>query len=141
MKITNLMLMASLWVGMWFTTAASAHEYLGTLGAAATATDIWYFTCSNPNTAKVWLQVARPSGTKCIKSSFAGTTWNVTSCSSVLSPQVGVSTGPGSKIITVSKNPAATGIVSYRVRANCVDNTGYQNPADQSDLQWYLQNQ
>ena len=141
MKITNLMLMASLWVGMWFTTAASAHEYLGTLGAAATATDIWYFTCLNPNTAKVQLQVKRTAGTPCVKASLSGTTLTATSCSTSYTALTSVSTGAGNKVFIVNKSPALAGGISYNVRAHCIDNTGVHNPADQTDVQTYIQNQ
>lgn len=141
MKKIKTLIAASLVAAAGFSGAASAHDYLGTLGTAAAATDIWYFTCLNPNTAKVQLQVKRTAGTPCVKASLSGTTLTATSCSTSYTALTSVSTGAGNKVFIVNKSPALAGGISYNVRAHCIDNTGVHNPADQTDVQTYIQNQ
>lgn len=141
MKKIKTLMAVSLIAAAGFSGAASAHDYLGTLGTATTATDIWYFTCLNPNTAKVQLQVARTAGTPCVKAALSGTTLNATSCSTSFTALQQVATGPGNKVFIVNKNPQIAGTLSYNVRAHCIDNTGVHNPADQTTPQTYLQNQ
>ena len=140
-KIKTLMA-ASLVAAAGFSGAASAHDYLGTLGTAAAATDVWYFTCLNPNTAKVQLQVKRQAGTPCVKAQLSGAALTATSCSTTsFTTLQTVATGAGNKVFTVNKNPALAGAASYTVRAHCIDNTGVHNPDDQTTPQTYLQNQ
>lgn len=142
MKKIKTLIAVSLVAVAGFSGVASAHDYLGTLGTAKAATDVWYFTCLNPNTAKVQLQVKRTSGTQCVKAALVSPAANATSCSSAsFTPLVTVSTGAGNKFFIVNKNPQAAGGVSYTVRAHCLDNTGVHNPADQTTPQTYTQNQ
>jgi hypothetical protein len=140
-KLTTLMAV-SLIAAAGFSGVASAHDYLGTLGASATATDMWYFTCLNPNTAKVQLQVKRQAGTPCVKAALNGAALSATSCSTTAFTALQtVATGPGTKIFTINKNPAIAGTDSYTVRAHCIDNAGVHNPDDQTATQTYLKNQ
>ncbi|ESS72937.1 hypothetical protein MGMO_41c00030 [Methyloglobulus morosus KoM1] len=142
MKKLKTLMAASLVAAAGFSGAASAHDYLGTLGTAAAAKDIWYFTCLNPNTAKVQLQVKRQAGTPCVKAALSSPALSATSCSTTTFTTLQqVATGSGNKVFIVSKNPAIAGTLSYTVRAHCIDNTGVHNPADQTTPQTYLQNQ
>ena len=142
MKKLKTLMAASLVAAAGFSGAASAHDYLGTLGAAAAAKDIWYFSCLNPNTAKVQLQVKRQAGTPCVKAALSGTALTATSCSTTTFTTLQqVAAGAGNKFFIVNKNPALAGTLSYTVRAHCIDNTGVHNPADQTTPQTYLQNQ
>jgi hypothetical protein len=142
MKKFKTLMAVSLVAAAGFSGAAFAHDYLGTLGTAATAKDIWYFQCLNPNTAKVQLQVKRQAGTPCVKAALSGTALSATSCSTTsFTALQAVAAGPGAKVFTVSKNPALAGTDSYTVRAHCIDNTGVHNPNDQTTPQTYLQNQ
>jgi hypothetical protein len=142
MKKLKTLMAASLVAAAGFSGAASAHDYLGTLGTAATAKDIWYFQCLNPNTAKVQLQVKRQAGTPCVKAALNGTALSATSCSTTTFTALqSIAAGPGAKVFTISKNPALAGTDSYTVRAHCIDNTGVHNPDDQTTPQTYLQNQ
>ena len=125
-----------------FSGVAAAHDYLGTLGTAAAATDKWYFICQNPNTAKIQFQVNRTAGTPCVKATYVATGVNATSCGGFApATAITVATGSGAKFFTINKNPAIAGTNSYTVRAHCIDNTGVHNPADQTTPQTYTQNQ
>ncbi len=142
MKTIKTMIAASLVAAAGFSGAASAHDYLGGLGTAAAATDAWYFTCLKPTTTKVQIQVKRQAGTPCVKAALNGTALSATSCSTTTFTTLQqVATGPGNKIFIVNKSPAASGTLSYTVRAHCIDNTGVHNPADQTTPQTYFQNQ
>lgn len=125
-----------------FSTAASAHNYNGTLGTAAAATDKWYFICQNPATVKVQFQVKRTAGKPCVKATYPATGQNATSCGTLApAAPINVVTGAGAKFFTVNKAPAIAGTNSYTVSAHCIDNTGVHNPADQTSVQVYTQNQ
>ena len=140
MKKSKLMLGLLLAAG--FSSVASAHNYNGTLGTAAAATDRWYFQCLNTNTKKVTFQVRRTAGTPCVKATYEATGANATSCGALApAAAINIATGAGAKIFRVNKNPAIAGTNSYTVVAHCIDNTGVHNPADQTTPQTYLQNQ
>ena len=141
MKIAKWLLIVGFWFGMGFSGAASAHEYLGTLGTATTAKDIWYITCSNPRTAKLVVQVKRPAGKSCIKAQISSPAAILSSCSTTYALPKMLPTQSGAKVFTISKNPATAGIVTYVVKADCLDITGVQNPEDQTLPQTYIQNQ
>jgi hypothetical protein len=141
MKIAKWLLIVGFWIGMGLSGAASAHDYLGTLGTAATAKDIWYFTCSNPRTAKLVVQVKRPAGKPCIKAQVSSPAATLNSCSTAYTLPKILPTRSGAKVFTLSKSPAAAGIAVYIVKADCLDNTSVQNPEDQTSPQTYIQNQ
>ncbi len=135
-------LMVGLLLAAGFSTAASAHNYNGTLGTAATATDKWYFSCTNSKTVKIQFQVKRTAGTPCVKATYPATGANATSCGALApAAAINVATGAGAKFFTVNKSPAISGTNSYTVVAHCIDNTGVHNPADQTSPQTYTQNQ
>lgn len=140
MKKSKLMLGLLLVAG--FSTAASAHNYNGTLKAAAASADKWYFMCTNANTVKVTFQVKRTKGTPCVKATYDATGQNATSCGALApAAAINVATGAGAKFFTINKNPAIAGTNSYTVSAHCIDSTGVHNPADQTTPQVYTQNQ
>lgn len=142
MKKLKTLMAASLVAAAGFSGAASAHDYLGTLGTAATAKDTWYFSCLNSSTAKVQLQVKRQAGTPCAKAALSFPALSATSCSTTTFTTLQqVTTGSGAKVFTISKNPAIAGTLSYTVRAHCIDSTGVHNPDDQTTPQTYIQNQ
>jgi hypothetical protein len=141
MKNTNMIMGLLLAAG--FSTVASAHNYAGTLKAPAINADKWYFVCQNPNTATVEFQVKKTKGTPCVKATYDATGANATACTTALKPAapIVITTGPGPKFFTISKNPAIAGTDSYSVSAHCIDNTGVHNPDDQTTPQTYTQNQ
>ena len=103
-KLTTLMAI-SLVAAAGFSGAASAHDYLGTLGSGAAAKDIWVFSCLNPKTAKLQLQVKRQAGTPCVKAAL-GASLSATSCSNAFTAVQTLNTGAGNKVFTITKNPA-----------------------------------
>lgn len=119
---------------------ASAHDYLGTLGNAATATDRWYFVCAT-GTAKVTYQIQRTAGTRNVQISFDSTGVVSGPTGTAFSAEKTATTGSGAKLFTIKKGPAAAGNVSYRVRAHCKDANNIHDPSDQTTTQTYIQNQ
>jgi hypothetical protein len=141
MKNAKWLLILSFWFVVGFSGGAYPYTYyVMPLGSAAAAKDIWFFSCLNPNTKSVHLQIRRIAGNPCVKAALVGTALSATSCSTVFSSLQRISTGAGNKVLTIYKNPAVSGTVSYQVNAKCFDNTGVFNPADQAGP-FYLQNQ
>ena len=125
-----------------FSTSAMAHDYGGTLGSAAFATDKFYISCA-AGTAKITYQIRRNSGTPKVRTNSysplgAATTASVTG---TFSPLVTLNTGSGAKFFQVNKNPAATGTNSYTLRMHCYDANNLHDPNDQPASVTYLQNQ
>ncbi len=118
---------------------ASADEYAGSLGTAATATDKWYFSCTSTNTSQLRVRIRRSAGTPCVRVQSTSPAYNVTSCSTTFTSQQILSTGSGVKSFTVTKNPQASGAASYVVDAHCWRSTGVHGT--QTTPQTYLQNQ
>ncbi len=144
MKKIKALLIASLLAAAGFSSVASAHDYTGSLGSAAGATDRWYFVCSG-GTASLTYQIQRTAGTAAhVRVKFdttgiiSGPTTG-TAAVTAFSPLKTAATGASVKILTINKT--AAGAVSYRVRAHCIDASGQHNPDDQTDVQTYIQNQ
>ena len=144
MKKIKAVWVASLLAVVGFSGVASAHDYTGTLGSAATATDRWYFVCSG-GTASLTYQIQRTAGTAAhVQVAFDSTTivsgpTTGTAAVTAFSPLKTAATGASSKFFTIKKT--AAGAVSYRVRAHCNDTNGTHNPDDQTTPQTYVQNQ
>jgi hypothetical protein len=139
MKLLKTIMATSLLAAAGFSGVASAHDYLGTLGNAAAATDRWYFTCA-AGAASMTYRIKRTAGTPCVQLSFDTTGVATVSCG-VWSPTKTVATGAGAKIFTIKKNPAIAGTDSYDAQIHCIDANGVHNPDDQSAVQTYIQNQ
>jgi hypothetical protein len=144
MKKIKALLVTSLLAVAGFSGVASAHDYTGSLGSAATATDRWYFVCS-AGTASLTYQIQRTAGTAAhVKVKFdttgiiSGPTTGAAAVTA-FSPLKTAATGASAKFFTINKT--AAGAVSYRVRAHCLDASGTHNPDDQTAVQTYVQNQ
>lgn len=144
MKKIKALLVASLLAVVGFSGVASAHDYTGTLGSSATATDRWYFVCAG-STGSLTYQIQRIAGAAAhVKVKFdttqiiSGPTTG-TAAVTAFSPLKTATTATGAKFFTINKT--AAGAVSYRVRAHCVDTNGVHNPDDQPTAQTYIQNQ
>lgn len=125
-----------------FSSAAFAHDYTGTLGAATTATDKFYISCA-AGTAKFTYQIRRNAGTPNVRAQSTSPAGAATTSSGTgtFSPLITVNTGSGAKFFQVNKNPAATGTDSYTLRMHCWDTAGNHNPDDQPTAVTYTQNQ
>jgi hypothetical protein len=140
MKHTKLIL--SLLITAGFSTTVMAHDYGGTLGSAAAATDKFYITCA-AGTAKFTYQIRRNAGTPKVRTNSyspagAATTSTVTGS---FSPLITVNTASGAKFFQVNKNPAAAGTNSYTLRMHCLDANNLHDPNDQPATVTYIQNQ
>jgi hypothetical protein len=134
MKTIKTILAASALLAAGFSGVASAHPYPGALKTPATATDKFYIVCY-AGAASVSYAITKTAGTGGVKiSGPAGTTTNG-------GKTLSYATGAGAKSFTVSKNPAASGAVSYTAQIHCYDANGQHNPDDQSATQTYTQNQ
>ena len=137
------LLLIGLLLAAGFSTVASAHSYLGTLGSATTATDKWYFQCISRNTVKVTFQVRRTAGTPCVRAIYNATGQNGTSCGALApATPITVATGAGAKFFTINKNSTVkTGTNSYAVVAHCWNRDGTHVDSQQTTPQVYQQNQ
>lgn len=134
-------LMAALFASAGFSGIASAHNYSGTLGSGAGATDRWYFQCLSGTNVKITYQILRTAGTPCVSTNSYSPLGASTKSCGAWSPLVTVLTGPGVKFFQVNKSPAATGTNSYVVSAHCWNSDGTHQEAEQTTPQIYLQNQ
>lgn len=148
MKRLKIIMAGSLLAAAGFSGVVSAHDYLGTLGAAATATDKYYLVCA-AGTAKLTYQVQRTFGTGnlSIEGAKAGATVTpppVASISSgtAFSPvKTMTGGGAGAYFFTVKKSPASGAARGWRARIHCYDANGQHNPDDQPTTVTYTQNQ
>jgi hypothetical protein len=125
-----------------FSTSAMAHDYGGTLGSAAAATDKFYISCA-AGTAKITYQIRRNSGTPNVQAKAYAPVGAVTTSvgSGSFSPLKTLATSSGAKFFQVNKSPAATGTDSYTLRMHCYDVNNVHQPDDQPTTVTYLQNQ
>jgi hypothetical protein len=144
MRLKNLCAMASLLVGLGALSSAHADFYFGTLGAAASATDVYAMTCPLlPVTALsaqanvddqggadgivVSVQVVNPHGRAANATAPDG---------GGVSPTVGLSNQPGNYLILVDKD--AAGAQNYYLNLDCYDAGNVALVGTQS---WLVQNQ
>jgi hypothetical protein len=135
-------LILSLLITAGFSTTAMAHDYGGTLGSVATATDKFYISCA-AGTAKITYQIRRNSGAQNMQAKAYSPVGAVTTStgSGSFSPMITLATGSGAKFFQVNKSPAATGTDSYTLRMHCYDANNLHDPNDQPATVTYLQNQ
>lgn len=130
-NIKNSVLAASTIAAVCGASVASAHTVSGTLGTAATATDLYYVTCSNDgagNTAKLQVAVrdnapvAAPLvSITAIKSLKAGSTTDTTDGNATGSAPVIVAGTNGVFYVAVTKS--AAGAESYTADFHCMTAT------------------
>jgi hypothetical protein len=144
MKKIKALWVASLLAVVGFSGVASAHDYSGSLGASASATDRWYFVCAG-STGSLTYQIQRTAGTAAhVKAKFdstgiiSGPTTGPAAVTAFSSLKT-ATTASGTKFFTINKT--AAGAVGYRVRVHCVDTSGTHNPDDQPTAPTYVQNQ
>ncbi len=143
MTISKILMTVALLAALGFSGVASAHDYLGTLGSAATATDRWYVVCAN--TARLDYQIQRVVGKAAhVKVTFdstdiiSGPTTGVAAVTAY-SPLKTAATVAGAKFFTIKKT--AAGAITYRVRLFCTRKNGDFSPGDTTAVQTYVQNQ
>ncbi|CAG7856126.1 hypothetical protein MCAMS1_00501 [biofilm metagenome] len=138
----NATLIFGLLMAAGFSTTASAHDYGGTLGSAASATDKFYITCA-AGTAKFTYQIRRNAGTPKVAAKSTVPVGAVTTATKTgtFSPLITVNTSSGAKFFQVNKNPAASGTNSYTLRMHCYDANNLHDPNDQPSSVTYIQNQ
>jgi hypothetical protein len=139
-KIT---LLTGLLVAAGFSSVASAHFYLGSLGTAAGATDKFYITCAaNAGIAKITYTIQRTTGVQNVSAkAYSPVGALTTSAGAAYGPVITVNTGAGAKFFEVKKSPAVAGARNYRLDMHCKDANNGHDPADQSETATYIQNQ
>jgi hypothetical protein len=150
MKISKLLMAVGLLAALGFSGVASAHQYSGTLGVAAAATDRWYIVCTAPSVGYMEYRIQRTSraaGTNAhVKIVFdstgiaSGPTTGAKAVTAFSPQKTGATPRAGAKFFTIKKT--AAGAVSYRVSAYCLDKNGLEvSPDELSSSQIYIQNQ
>jgi uncharacterized membrane protein (DUF4010 family) len=125
-----------------FSSTAIAHDYLGTLGTVATATDKFYISCA-AGTAKITYQVKRNTvGTSNISAkAYSPVGALTTSNGTTYSPLITLNTGAGAKFFEIKKAGTTSGSRNYILKMHCYDANNLHEPNDQPATVTYIQNQ